>query len=96
MEFRKGEDLRLVDAISQSGYTSSQVANKVYVIRQPTPESRSIVIQASLSKASHDPAHNIRLAPGDIVKVEHTPATILLEAAQFIRGGVSSSLNPLF
>ena len=96
VEFRKGEDLRLVDAISQSGYTSSQVANKVYVIRQPTPESRSIVIQASLSKASHDPAHNIRLAPGDIVKVEHTPATILLEAAQFIRVGVSSSLNPLF
>lgn len=96
VEFPKGEDLRLIDAISQSGYTSSQVANKVYVIRQPTPEAKSIVIQASLSKASHDPRHNIRLAPGDIVKVEHTPATILLEAAQFIRVGVSSSLNPLF
>ena len=96
VEFPKGEDLRLLDAIAQSGYTSSQVANKVYVIRQPTPEARSIVIEASLSKASHDPSHNVLLSPGDIVKVEHTAATILLEAAQFIRVGVSSSLNPLF
>ena len=96
VEFPKGEDLRLLDAISLSGYTSSQVANKVYVIRQPTPESASIVIQANLSKASHDPNHNIRLSPGDIVKVEHTPATILMEAFQIIRVGVSSNLNPLF
>jgi polysaccharide biosynthesis/export protein len=96
VEFPKGEDLRLLDAISLSGYTSSQVANKVFIIRQPTPESRSIVIQASLSKASHDPQHNIRLSPGDIVKVEHTPATILMEAFQIIRVGVSSNLNPLF
>ena len=96
VEFPKGEDLTLMDAISLSGYTSSQVANKVYIIRQPTPESKSIVIEANLSKASHDPQHNIRLAPRDIVKVEHTAATILLEAAQFIRVGVSSSLNPLF
>ncbi|MFT4555032.1 MAG: polysaccharide export outer membrane protein [Porticoccaceae bacterium] len=95
VEFPKGEDLTLLGAISLSGYTSSQVANKVFVIRQPTPDSRSIVIEASLSKASHDPAHNILLAPGDIVKVEHTPATILMEAFQIIRVGVTSSFNPL-
>lgn len=96
VEFPKGEDLRLIDAISLSGYTSSQVAQKVYVIRQPTPDMRAIVIEASLSKATHDPRHNLRLAPGDIVKVEHTPATILMEAFQIIRVGVSSNLNPLF
>jgi len=95
VEFPKGEDLRLLDAISLSGYTSSQVANKVYIIRQPTPESQSIVIEASLAKASHDPRHNVRLAPGDTVKVEHTPATILMEAFQIIRVGVTSNLTPL-
>ena len=96
VEFPKGEDLRLLDAISLSGYTSSQVANKVYIIRQPTPEAKSIVIEANLAKASHDPQHNVRLAHGDIVKVEHTFATMLMEAAQLIRVGVSGSLNPLF
>lgn len=96
VEFPKGEDLRLIDAISLSGYTSSQVADKVFIIRQPTPDSKSIVIQASLSKATHDARQNVRLAPGDIVKVEHTPATVLMEAFQLIRVGVSSNLNPLF
>lgn len=95
VEFTKGEDLRLIDALTESGYTSSQVATKVYVIRQPTPESKPIVIEASLAKATHDAQHNVRLAPGDIVKVEHTPATVLMEAFQIIRVGVTSSFNPL-
>lgn len=94
VEFPKGEDLRLIDAISLSGYTASQVANKVSVIRQPTPESEVIVIEANLNKATHDPRHNLRLSPGDIVKVEHTPATILMEAFQIIRVGVSSNFSP--
>jgi len=38
----------------------------------------------------------LRLAPGDIVKVQHTPATILMEAFQVIRVGVSSNLAPPF
>lgn len=95
VEFPKGKDLRLLDAIAESGSTKSQVASKVSVIRQPTPESKVIVIEANLNKAVHDPRHNLRLAPGDIVKVEHTPATILMEAFQIIRVGVTSSFNPL-
>lgn len=96
VEFPQGEDLRLIDAISLAGYTSSQVATKVFVIRQPGPDAQPYVIQASLSKAKHDPRHNLRLAPGDIVSVEHTPATIAMEAFNMIRVGVSGSLNPLF
>jgi polysaccharide export outer membrane protein len=96
VEFPKGEDLRLRDAIALSGDLSSQVAQKVYVTRQPTPEMRPIVIEASLSKAIHDPRHNLRLAAGDTVKVQHTPATILMEAFQVIRVGVSSNLAPPF
>ena len=96
VDFPKGKDLRLIDAVSLSGWTSSQVAQKVYVMRQLTPGANPIVIEASLSKARHDPRHNLRLAPGDTVTVEHTPATIMMEAFQMIRVGVSSSLNPLF
>jgi len=96
VEFPQGEDLRLIDAVSLAGYTSSQVAEKVYVIRQPTPDAQPVVIQASLWKAKHDPRHNIRLAPGDIVSVEHTAATVVMEALNVIRVGVSGSVNPLF
>jgi len=95
VEFPKGEDLRLIDAVSLSGYTTSQVATKVSIIRQPTPDSKPIVIEANLAKATHNPQHNVRLAPGDIVKVEHTPATVLMEAFQIIRVGITSSFNPL-
>jgi polysaccharide export outer membrane protein len=95
VEFPKGKDLRLLDAIAESGSTRSQVASKVSVIRQPTPQSKVIVIEANLNKAVHDPRHNLRLSPGDIVKVEHTAATILMEAFQVIRVGVTSSFNPL-
>ena len=95
IEFPQGEDLRLLDAVSLAGYTSSQVAQKVYIIRQPSPDVQPIVIQASLWKAKHDPNHNVLLAPGDTVSVEHTVATVVMEALNMIRVGVTSSLNPL-
>ena len=95
LPFPLGEEFHVLDAIAEAGYTSSQVADKVYIVRQLDPSKGPFVIQASLRKARHDPSHNLALAPGDLVSVEHTPATILMEAFQMIRFGVSSSLNPL-
>ncbi|MHC4878123.1 MAG: polysaccharide biosynthesis/export family protein [Planctomycetota bacterium] len=87
------EEFRLLEAISAAGGTSSQVADKVYVVRAAQGLEKPAVIQASLKKARHDEAHNLMLSPGDFVSVEHTPATIAMEALQMIR--VGASLNPL-
>ena len=88
-----GTDLRLLDAISQAGWTSNQGANKVYVIRN-TP--RQIVIEASLREAKRNPNENIRLAPGDVVSVEQTPTTVMIDTLKLIRFAVGTSLNTLF
>jgi polysaccharide export outer membrane protein len=88
-----GTELRLLDAISQAGWTSNQGANKVYVIRHAPQQ---VVIQASLREAKRNPAENIRLAPGDVVSVEQTPATVLIDTLHLIRFAVGTSLNALF
>ena len=93
IEYPVNEDLRLFDALALAGYTSTQVANKVFVFRN-SPSEGWVRIQCSISRAKRDEAHNVLLAPGDVVSVEQTPATILLEALQVIRIGVSGSLNP--
>lgn len=84
------QDLYLLDAMSLAGWTKSQVAHQVHVIRQS--EEGPFVIQASLPRADHDPAHNLRLAPGDQVLVKQSAATVLLEVLRTIR--VGWNLNP--
>lgn len=94
VEYPLGKDFFLLDAITSAGWVSTQVADKVYVIRQPwNAGEQPSVIQCSLARAKHDPTHNLRLAPGDIVTVEHTPATVVMEALNIIRLGFN--LNPL-
>lgn len=88
------EEFRLLEAISAAGGTSSQVADKVFVVRAVSGSDQPAVIQASLRKARHDEDHNLMLAPGDFVSVEHTPATVIMEALQMIR--VGASVNPFF
>lgn len=88
-----GTEMRLLDAISQAGWTNNQGANKVYIIRN---NPRQFVIQASLRDAKRDPAENLRLAPGDVVSVEQTPTTVMIDALKVIRFAVGTSLNTLF
>ncbi|MBI1313031.1 hypothetical protein GC176_17210 [bacterium] len=83
------EEFRLLEAISAAGGTSSQIADKVYIVRTMPGQGQPAVIQASLKKARHDEAHNPMLAPGDFVSVEHTPATVILEVLKMIRIGAS-------
>lgn len=95
VNFPLGKDFFLFDALTSAGWVSSQVADKVYVIRQSeVPGGQPSVIQCSIARAKHDPTHNIRLAAGDAVSVEHTPATVVLEALGLIRLGFN--LNPFF
>ncbi len=88
-----GTELRLLDAISQAGWTSNQGANKVYIIRN---NPRQAVIEASLREAKRNVDENIRLSPGDVVSVEQTPTTVMIDTLKLIRFAVGTSLNTLF
>ena len=87
-----GTDLRLLDAISQAGWTSNQGANKVYIIRN---NPRQAVIEASIREAKRNVDENIRLSPGDVVSVEQTPTTVMIDTLKLIRFAVGTSLNTL-
>lgn len=89
-----GNDVRLMDALTQAGDVSNQFANKILVIRQ-TKSGDPITIKVKLTEAKRSNQSNILLAPGDIVSVEQTPATITMDALRVIRFGVSSRLNQL-
>lgn len=91
IEFPVGEDLRLLQAISLAGGVSNQMANKIYIVRQSARGQDPTVIEVSLRAAKHSDDWNMRLGAGDVITVEHTPATVLMEALQIIRFGISGS-----
>ena len=86
-DFPVGEDLRLLQAIQMAGDTPNVMANKVYVIREvqrPGGPLERAVIETTIAKAKADDAENLRLMPGDVVSVERTPGTVLLETLRTI------------
>jgi polysaccharide biosynthesis/export protein len=95
-ELPVNREMRMLDALAKAKGVSSQVADKVHVIRQMPGRSDPIVIQISLHEAKTSGKGNIRLASGDIVSVEQTPATVMYDTVNnFLRFGVSGSI-PLF
>ncbi len=89
-----GNPVKLWDAVGQAGGVSNQFSHKVRVIR-PARQGAPINIIADLNRAKHDDNHNLLLAPGDVVYVEQSPATLTLDALRIIRFGVTSRLNQL-
>lgn len=85
----------VLGAISLAGGRSNQLADKVLVIRPLAATGQRAVINVSLRKAKRNSKEDILLGPGDIVTVEQTPSTVLMEALQLIRFGVSGSA-PIF
>lgn len=94
-EFPIAEDVRVTDAVALAGGSSVSVADKIFVIRRKANGSETAVIQISLRQAKRNSAANLRLSPGDVVSVEQTPATVMMEALNIVRFGISSSV-PLF
>lgn len=86
-----GKDLRLLDAISLAGGMSNQLADKIFVIRQEAGKQEPLLIQISYRRAKRSSDANIRLGPGDVISVEHTPGTVLMDALNIIRFGVTGS-----
>lgn len=91
-EFPIGEDLRLLDAIALAGGVDSPVASKVYVIRKQPNGEQTFVVNVTIGEAKNDANANVRLAPGDIVSVEKTPATVMYDVLKFVRLGISGSV----
>jgi polysaccharide export outer membrane protein len=95
-EMPSNQDLRVLDALAMAGGTSSTVAERIYVIRRVPGKAEASVIKVRISKAKHDGTENLRLAAGDVVSIEQSPATFALDAAKsFVRIGLSSTV-PMF
>ena len=85
-------DLRLIDALAMAGGRSFQIADKTSIIRQH-PNGGSVTIAASVREAQRSGSANIRLAPGDVVKVEQTPATFTVGMLKsLMRFGFSTAI----
>ncbi|MAT15898.1 MAG: hypothetical protein CMJ46_11595 [Planctomyces sp.] len=94
-EFPVSKSIKTLEAIALAGGISNPVADKVFVIRQLEGSDKPTVIQVSMARAKRDGTWNIELAPGDIVSVEQTPATVFIEALRVLPFGVSASLGTL-
>ncbi len=78
-EMPRDQDLHVLDAIAMAGGQSSPVADKVYVIRRTDEQSEPKVIQVSIADAKVSGNENLRLAPGDLVSVEATMMTTVVD-----------------
>ena len=91
LKFPTDQDLNLLDAISSAGGRTTELADKVHIIRQSPQGGPPIVIEASIREAKSDGASNLRLAAGDVVSVEETPLTFMfVTLQQMIRFGFSA------
>jgi polysaccharide export outer membrane protein len=94
----KDEDVHVLDAIAMAGGTTSPVADKVFVIRQLPDMQEPVVIKVSIASAKRNGNENLRLASGDLVSVESTVSTLMLESvSKFFRMaiGVNGRLTAL-
>ncbi len=92
-EVAAGQDVRLLDAIAMAGGRTLQLADEVRVIRNVPEHAKPVVIELSVRDAKRDGNSNIRLMSGDVVSVEETPVTFLVETIRsFFRFGFSSGI----
>lgn len=95
VEMTANREIRLLDALAVCGGCSSQVADKVAVIRRPPGVQSPVTITTSIKKAIEG-EENLLLAPGDTVVVRQTPETVVVDVLKsFIRFGISGSV-PMF
>ncbi|MDH3716878.1 MAG: SLBB domain-containing protein [Planctomycetota bacterium] len=96
-ELPTNREMYVLDAIAGAGGVSSQLADKVFVIRRLPGSSDTSVIKVSIRRAKRDSVENIRLASGDVVSVEQTPSTVALDAVRnFVHFSVGASTRVPF
>jgi len=95
-ELPLNQDSYLLEALSLAGGRTLEVADSVWVIRRVPGENEPVRIKVSVREAKTSGESNLRLAAGDVVSVEETPLTFVVDTlSRFVRVGLSSSL-PLF
>ena len=93
-EIPRDQNIHVLDAIAMAGGKSSPVADKVLVIRQWEDMPQPAVIEVSIAKAKHNGDENLLLAPGDLVTVESTVTTAVVDTARnFFRVAIGLSGN---
>jgi polysaccharide export outer membrane protein len=75
-----------------AGGLSNPVADKIYVIRRKPGTTETILISLKLSDAKRNEQANLLLAPGDVVSVEQTPGTVLIDALRMMNLGIGATL----
>lgn len=86
------KDMRVLDAVAMAGGVKSPLADKVFVIRQFPNMPEPAVIKVSIASAKRHGETNLRLASGDLVSVEATPMTMMMDTAQnFFRVAIGLS-----
>lgn len=96
LEMPDDQEMRLLDAIAKAQGRTLEVADKVRVIRNVPNRPDPVIIEASISEAKQNAAANIRLAPGDVVSVEETAATLVVGTVRdFVRFGFTAGIPGL-
>ncbi len=88
-------NVNVLEAIAQAGGVSNLLADKIYVIRPEPTGDEDAVIQISLRSAKHKRDENLRLQPGDVVSVEQTPATMVIDLLRALPLNVGATV-PVF
>ena len=94
IEYPVNYGLNLLDVIAEAGGESSSLADKIVVTRRSPDVEGLVTIEASLRAAESNAEDNLPLCPGDIVRIKHTPGTVLLDIGEKIIGrvGVGASV----
>lgn len=95
-ELPDDQPVRVLDALAMAGGRTTPVADRVLVIRNVKNIDQPAVIAISVAKAKREGSENLVLGPGDLVTVEATVATTVVDTLKnFMRVtlGVSSSLT---
>jgi len=96
-EMPTDQDVRLLDAVALAGGLTTELADKVLVVRNSANGREAIMISASLDDAKRQHLENLRLAPGDVISVEETPVTyISSELQKYFRFSVSAASGLAF
>jgi len=88
-DYPVGKNMTVVEAVSLARGMSNPAADKIYVIRRRPGTLEPGLIELSYKEAVRHGQENILLQPGDVVSVEHTPGTRMMEAFEFAKFTIS-------
>jgi polysaccharide export outer membrane protein len=84
-------EVRVLDALALAGGLDIPWADNILVIRQAAGQAEPILIKVSLREAKQSGETNVRLAPGDVVSVEQTPATVVYDVIRKFNLGIGGT-----